>query len=135
MDIFNTNKNIKLFINVGGGIASLGSNKNANQLASGLQKDIKIKDIPDNQGIVYEMVNKNIPILNLLHLSKLMHKYELPNDPVPLPEVGEGKLYKAYKYDLTVVITATCIFMVLIIAVMLYDKKQNALGTQIIKTQ
>lgn len=135
MEFFNKNQKPKLFINVGGGIASLGSNANASSLPTGLKNNIKIKDIPDPQGIVYEMIKNGVPIINLLHINRLMNKYELPKDPVPLPEVGEGKLFKAYKYDLTIVIAATSIFIALIIAVMYYDKKQNALGTQIIKTQ
>ena len=135
MEFFSKNQKPKLFINVGGGIASLGSNANASSLPTGLKSNIKIKDIPDPQGIVYEMVKNGVPIINLLHINRLMNTYELPKDPVPLPEVGEGKLFKAYKYDLTIAIAATSIFMALIIAVMYYDKKQNALGTQIIKTQ
>jgi len=133
MIFFNKEQTPKLFINVGGGIASLGSNANATALPAGLKSNIKIKDIPDAQGIVYEMVQKGVPILNLLNISRLMRKYNLPKDPVPLPEVGEGTLFKAYKYDLTIVIAATSIFMGLIIAVMYYDKRQNELGTQIIK--
>lgn len=134
MNYFHKESTPKLFINIGGGIASLGSNANSSTLPTGLKNNIKIKDIPDPQGIVYEMVKNNVPILNLLHINRLMNKYELPKDPVPLPEIGEGKLFKAYKYDLTIVIAATSIFIALIIAVMYYDNKKNALGTQIIKT-
>ena len=133
MNFFNKKQPPKLFINVGGGIASLGSNANATTLPSGLKTNIKIKDIPDAQGVVYEMVKNSVPILNLLNIGRLLRKYNLPKDPVPLPEVGEGTLFKAYKYDLTIVIAATSIFMALIIAVMYYDKKQNELGTLIIK--
>ena len=134
MNYFNSEKEIKLFINVGGGIASLGSNKNAKAIPSGLRSNMKLTDFPDKQGVVFEMTRKGIPVLNLLNISRLMHKYDLPKDPVPLPEVGEGALFKAYKYDLTIVGSALGIFMLLIVAVMFYDKKQNELGTQIIKT-
>ncbi|NQY06883.1 MAG: poly-gamma-glutamate system protein [Flavobacteriaceae bacterium] len=135
MDIFNkTSKGkVKLFINVGGGIASLGSNTNARNLPSGLNKDLKIKDFQDKQGVMFEMVKKGVPVINLLNINRLMNKYDLPRDPVPLPKVGEGKLFKAYKYDLNLVIGVSLVFLALILVVMYYDEKQNKLGSQIIK--
>lgn len=128
-----SNSKIKLFINVGGGVASLGSNANAKSMPSGLKTDTKLSDFPDKQGVLYEMTRKGVPTINLLNINRLMTKFDLPRDPVPLPKIGEGSLFKAYKYDLFTVITATCVFLALIIAVMYYDKKQNALGTQIVK--
>lgn len=135
VDLLNTHskKQIKLFINVGGGIASLGGNKNAKIIPSGLNTDLKLKDFNEKQGVVFEMVKQGIPIINLLNIGRLMTKYDLPKDPVPLPKIGEGKLYKAYKYDLSIVLITTTVFLGLIGSVMYYDKKQNELGTQIIK--
>jgi len=134
MKIFeNGTSKVKMFINVGGGIASLGSNNNADVLPSGLRTSAKINELPDHRGVVYEMVRKDIPILNLLHINRLMERYDLPRDPVPLPKIGEGSLYKTFRYDLTVVVAATSVFLSLILGVMYYDKKQNQLGTQIIK--
>lgn len=133
MELFNQLDKVKLFINVGGGIASLGSNANSKAFPSGLKENIKLTDIPDHQGVVYEMVKKGVPIINLLNIGRLMTKYNLPKDPVPLPKVGEGSLYKTFKYDLRIVVSATVVFIALIVAVMYYDKKQNELGTLIIK--
>ena len=134
MDLFQEDgQKIKAFINVGGGIASLGSNANADQLPSGLQTELNAAEIPDKQGVVYEMMKSRVPVINLLHINRLMDRYELPRDPVPLPPIGQGKLYEAYKYNLKIVGTATLVFLGLILAVMYYDKKQNKLGTQIIK--
>ncbi len=135
MEIFETESgdNVKLFINVGGGVASLGSNANAKTLPSGFKQNAKLSDFPDKLGVLYEMTRKGVPTINLLNIGRLMSRYDLPRDPVPLPAIGEGLLYRAYKYDLPTVIVSTVVFLTLIIAVMYYDKKQNALGTQIIK--
>ncbi|MEM7086181.1 MAG: poly-gamma-glutamate system protein [Bacteroidota bacterium] len=137
MELFDTYSSgeIKLFINVGGGIASLGSNTNATALPAGLQTEMMLKDIPEPQGVFFEMVKRGIPTLNLHNISNLMKSYELPRDPVPLPNVGEGVIYEAYKYDLKIVGMATAVFLALIALVMLYDKKQNQLGTQIVKNE
>lgn len=133
MELFNIHKDIKLFINVGGGIASLGSSANADAFPSGLKKDMKLKNIPEHRGVVFEMVKKDIPIINLLNIEKLLKEYKLPMDPMPLPEVGEGNMFQANKYDLKIVISLTSFYIVLIIFIMYYDKRQNELGTQIIK--
>ncbi|MEM7187131.1 MAG: poly-gamma-glutamate system protein [Bacteroidota bacterium] len=137
MELFDSHSrdDIRLFINVGGGIASLGSNTNANTLASGLRTDVKLKDIPDPKGVYFEMAQRGVPTINLLNISALMRTYDLPRDPVPLPEIGEGMLYHAYKYDLWVVGLVTSVFIGLIVMVMYYDRKQNALGTQIVKNE
>jgi len=135
MEIFTKENKLKLFINIGEGIASLGSDENAMRLGSGLKTNLKIKKLPHARGVVYEMVRKKIPYINLSKISELMSKYGLPADPVPLPEIGDGDLFMSQKYNLPITWLSTLVFIALIIAVMYYDKKQNALGTKIIKTK
>ncbi|GGI55736.1 poly-gamma-glutamate system protein [Winogradskyella haliclonae] len=135
MALFNAERGIKLFINVGGGVASLGSHNNSKKLPSGFRDNLKHANFIDKQGIVYEMVKQDIPIINLLNIDRLLKRYQLPRDPLPLPKPGEGALYNTYKYDLLTVGITTALLIGLLIIAMYYDKKQNALGTQIIKTQ
>ena len=120
-----TGQIIKLYVNIGGGVASLGGPENSNQLPPGLTKTAKLSMFPDKKGIMFEMAAKNIPFINLLNLSKLMNKYELPIDPVPLPDFGEGKLFKELKYDLRIVIGSTLLLVLLMVGVIIYDKRQN----------
>ena len=135
MALFNAEQGVKLFINVGGGVASLGSHNNSRNLPSGFRDNLKHHDFADKQGIVYEMVKQDIPIINLLNIDRLLRRYQLPRDPMPLPKPGEGTLYHANKYDLVTVSIALTILIGLLVIAMYYDKKQNALGIQIIKTQ
>jgi len=134
MEIFNKNSKdeIKLFVNVGGGIASFGSNKNAATIHTGLSSEMKIKDIPDNKGVVYHMAQNDIPILNFLNQRILLTKYGLPIDPIPLPEVGEGILYRSPRYNILIVGIATVILCGLLIGIVYIDKKQNRLGNAIL---
>lgn len=128
-------KKIKLYVNVGGGIASLGSNNNSAEIPSGLLKDVKLSTFPDKKGVMFEMASRKVPLINLRNIQRLMDKYKLPKDPVPLPEVGEGELYLALKYDLRYVYGATGILVLLIIGVILFDRRQNALGNEIVNTE
>ncbi len=126
---------IKAFINVGGGVASLGSTQNGSAIPSGLNMNIKLKKIPDKYGVAFNMAKRNIPIIHLLHLNKLMKKYDLPLNPVPLPKPGEGNLFKSLKYNLLLVGILTAILLGIIIFIILKDKKEHALGTEIISEE
>ena len=129
------NNPIKAFINIGGGIASLGSNANKKKLKAGLSKKIKLKDFPDKYGVAYEMAVREVPIINLANVSELMRKFDLPKNPVPLPEIGDGKLYYALRYNLPIVATAT-LFLFSMIGLFVYiDKRNNELGNDIISTE
>ncbi|MEM9822931.1 MAG: poly-gamma-glutamate system protein [Bacteroidota bacterium] len=125
---------IQLFINVGGGIASLGGHQNAQQLPSGLIPQYGLNRFVEKRGVMFEMAKMDTPVINLLKIHRLMSQYQLPRNPVPLPEVGEGPLFMAYKYNLSVVLGLTALFFSLIATTLYYDAKQNKLGTQILKT-
>ncbi len=126
---------IKAFVNVGGGIASLGSTNNGTVIPSGLNMEIKLKKIPDKKGIVFQMAQKKVPIIHLLHLKKLMKAYNIPMNPVPLPKPGESDLFKTQKYNLLLVGIFTTILLGIIILIILKDKKEHALGTEIINEE
>ncbi len=125
-------KSVKLYVNIGGGIASLGSKANADNLASGLTSQGKLDDFPDKKGVVFQMVSQGKPFINMLNVQNLMTKYELPRDPFPLPHIGKGKLFKEVKYDLTNLIISFSGLLILLIAVILFDRRQNALGKEVI---
>ena len=61
-----------------------------------------------------------------------MDKYELAKDPFPLPPIGEGKLYKEIKYDMRYVIGAFAALLLLLLGVILFDRRQNALGKDVV---
>jgi len=128
-------KKIKLYINIGGGIASLGSVKNSDELPSGLLEDVKLNLFPDKAGVMFEMASRKIPLINLKHIAYLLNKYHLPIDPVPLPAPGDGKLFYDLKYDLRFVFGATALLVFIIFGIIIFDKKQNALGNKIVNIE
>lgn len=124
---------IKAYINIGGGIASLGSRKNGKKVKSGLSEILKLKDIPDKIGVMFEMAQKDIPIVHLLNLEKLMKQYDLPINPIPLPDVGEGELYEKEKYNIPITVGAALTIFITLSLVIFFDWKNNKLGEDIIK--
>ena len=135
LTLFDENaKKIKLFINIGGGVASLGSDINGEKFKNGVSLNVKLKDFVDKKGVMFEMAKKGLPIINLLNLESLMKKYELPMEPIPIPEIGKGKLFYAYKYQVSIVALSLFILIALLLGIIYIDKKQHALGNEILKT-
>ncbi len=137
MDLFRKqeqliNKELTAFVNIGGGIASLGSARNSITLPSGYLENIKLRDFPDKHGVLFEMAVKNKKIINLLNLNSLLNKYNLPIDPVPLPVVGGEELFYKVKYDYRNVCIALFVLVSMLVGVILHDKKHNALGKNVI---
>ncbi|MEA1963659.1 MAG: poly-gamma-glutamate system protein [Candidatus Aerophobetes bacterium] len=106
---------IKLFVNIGGASANFGESSDALKIPNGLNKSLKIPH-QSNQGIIYEMAKKGIPVIHLLYIRTLAVKNGLPIDPIPLPKVGEGRIYYKTKYSRTsIIITLGTIMGLLLI--------------------
>jgi len=135
IDAYSNGKPLKAFINVGGGIASLGTAKNGEQIPSGLTKNMKLNKFPDKTGCIYEMAKRDVPIINFLNLEKMMKDYKLPVNPVPLPEIGEGELYTVYQYNLKIVIGITAVLLLSIALFVYIDRKKHQTGNDIISDE
>ena len=128
-------KDIKLYVNIGGGVASLGGNLNAEKIPSALIIDPKLNLFEDKMGVMFEMASHGIPLINLRNIQRFMNHYDLPRDPVPLPQAGVGTLFFDERYDMRYVFGSTAILMMLIFSIIVFDKKQNALGNEIVKQE
>ncbi|ABV33729.1 poly-gamma-glutamate system protein [Pseudothermotoga lettingae] len=76
------------FVNIGGSIINIGRSVD-NALLSGVVKD---KESVSKDGIIDLMVSEKIPVLTLLNLRKIAIKYNLPWDPIPLPETSKERI-------------------------------------------
>ena len=127
-------KPIKAFINVGGGISSLGHTVNSELIPTGLTKNLLMKNYPV-KGVIVLMGQKGLPIIHLANIKDITRAYDLPNSPVPLPEPGEGGIFIQKKYDLVITSIATVILIVVILLVFINEKKSHRLGTEIVNAQ
>lgn len=137
MEIYNDHKKnqpIKAFINVGGGIASLGSTENSQFINSGLNESLGMRNFP-RRGVMIHMAEENIPIIHLLNITKLAHNYGLPISPVPLPLPGEGEIFIQKQYNTTLTILVTLFLIAAIAIVYIMEKKRHALGAEPVPMQ
>lgn len=85
---------IKAFINIGGGYANMGTDSEILKVRPGLAA---VRRLPpqDRRGVIFEMASRRIPVVHLLYIKGLCDRYGLPWDPAPLPQPGEGRIYKS----------------------------------------
>jgi len=123
-------KNIKAYVNIGGGIASLGSTVNGKIIPSGFSGHLNMRNFPV-RGVIIKMAREGKPIIHLLKISSLLKKYELPNSPVPLPEPGTGSIFVQKKYNELLTLAVTVVLAILLILVYLIERKNYRLGTEL----
>ena len=92
-------KGLKGFINIGGNWSNIGTSSEVLNLKPGLVRVDKVPPI-ENRGLIFEMARRQIPVIHLLYIRGLVEMYGLPWDPIPLPEVGKGGIFrKAVQYS------------------------------------
>jgi len=128
-------KPIKAYVNVGGGVASMGSTKNEGHIPSGLNKKMSLQNFPEKIGVVYEMAKRDIPVIQLLDVHALAAAYDLPIKPIPLPLPGSGELFESKKYNLFVLAPITFVLLALIIFIIYHDRRNVKLGKDILRTE
>ena len=108
MDILGSYRTIESFdalINVGGGVASLGTSFNLKLLPPGVVRRTDVVNLsrPGGiEGILSKFAKFNVPVLHILNIRSLTEQLGIPFAPIPHPEIGAGRLYAEVRYDLSV---------------------------------
>lgn len=82
----------RLYVNVGGGVASLGSGNNKSLLPTGLSFDLGPHNWP-RKGTLILFSEKGVPVVHLLRIISLARANGLPVAPDYLPKPGEGEIF------------------------------------------
>ena len=108
MDILGSYRTIESFdalVNVGGGVASLGTSFNLKLLPPGVVRRTDVVNLsrPGGiEGILSKFAKFNVPVLHILIIRSLTEQLGIPFAPIPHPEIGAGRLYAEVRYDLSV---------------------------------
>jgi poly-gamma-glutamate system protein len=122
------NSSISAYINIGGSVASLGHSVNSNLIDPGLTIEFLAQNYPI-PGVIIKMGERGIPLVNMVNIKTILRQFEMPINPTPLPETGDGNIYTEIKYNIWVVAVATLIMALLIVFIYISDKKYYKLGT------
>ena len=128
LEIYGPIENYSAYINIGGGIASLGHPANSDIIDSGLNLRLMPRNYP---GIgVINHFGAQVPIIHLTNIDRLRRQYNLPLAPDPLPRSGTGTVFVTTKYDLRFTIGSLVIIAVMLVVVFRLDKKIFRLSDQ-----
>jgi poly-gamma-glutamate system protein len=121
MKIYGDIKKYKVYVNIGGGIASLGHPANGDLIEPGFHHRLEPKNYP-GLGVI-NIFGEKIPVIHLQNIEKIAYQYDLPMAPNPSPPVGIGRVFTKTKYDLRVSAAALVVIALLLAMVFRLDKK------------
>jgi poly-gamma-glutamate system protein len=111
---------IKAYVNVGGGVASLGSSINGILVPPGLSRHLDTKRL-GNKGVVMRMARRGVPIIHILKVRELIREYRLPSLPVPLPNPGEAQTFYEERYSVKISVLAIAALLGTMVVLMEVD--------------
>jgi len=91
---------IRAYVNIGGGIASLGSPDLSTLLQPGINRPnlrLPTETLPV-RGVVVQFLERGVPVIHLNEIPSLARRYELPLAPAVIPTPGEGPLFHEVRY-------------------------------------
>ena len=85
---------IRCFVNIGGASPNFGATPASLQFPNGFVTRLPVASNDPARGLIFEFVARGVPVIHLLNVRGLALANGLPIDPVPLPPIGEGAVYR-----------------------------------------
>ena len=128
MEIYKKQKSA-CFVNIGGSEANLGKSPLALKVRPGLNTKMQIPE-KNQRGVLFEMADQEIPIIQLLYIKGLSLQYGLPWDPTPLPKPGESRIVNPKENNKIPFLILTFLYFAGI-GILAYFKNRKNLSRQI----
>jgi poly-gamma-glutamate system protein len=120
-------KRITCYINVGGGVASLGGQQNARLIPPGLTMRLARRNYP-NRGVINVYGEHGVPIIQMLDVKRLARRYGILDKDGQSPKPGQGFVFVRYRYNLPLVCASAVILILANLFVLRIDLRQKMLG-------
>ena len=121
----------KLFVNVGAGLANVGSEPNANLIPEGVNHKLAEREY-EKEGVMMKMAKNNITVLNIRRTLRWAKKYDLPLSIDTMPRVGEGKVFSSLIHNQTINIICFLLLLIAIIVVIVFDRHDRRFMANIV---
>ena len=118
---------IACYVNVGGGIVSLGGAQNGRLIPPGLSRRLTTRNYP-NRGVINVLGERRIPVIHLLQVEKLAREFDISDAGMNPVRPGSGLLFVKYRYNLWIVGAATAALLFANLFVLRHDLRQQWLG-------
>ncbi len=120
-------KKIVMYINVGGGVASLGGAQNARLIPAGLTRRLAARNYP-NRGVINVLAERHMPVVHLLEVKKLARTFGISDASAAPVRAEHGLLFIKYRYNLWTVSVAALLVLAANLFVLRLDLRQQLLG-------
>jgi poly-gamma-glutamate system protein len=114
----------KAFVNVGGGVVSVGKRPYRKLLKSGVVSESQ--EVEKTDSLVNQFFKDGIPVIHLENVKRIAERYGLELLPWKIPATGEGSIYLREEYD-----PRLAAIVLLAIIVILYIFTKSDLGFRI----
>ncbi|NUN48993.1 MAG: poly-gamma-glutamate system protein [Candidatus Brocadiae bacterium] len=117
-------RKIRCYVNIGGGLASVGSSVIGNSLIdTGLTKSFVERNYP-TEGVMLKMLRSGKPVIHLLDFRKLADDHGLAMEDGLHRGVGEGPVFHSVRYNLWLVVGTLVTLLVATILAVRLDLRQ-----------
>lgn len=119
---------IKLYVNVGGGLASLGGAQNARLIPAGLTFHLAARNYP-NRGVLNVLAERRVPVLHLLDVEKMARQLGIRDKETgDMPKPGTGLLFVQYRYNRWIVALSAAAIFAANVFVLRLDLRRRLMG-------
>ncbi len=115
--------NYKAYLNIGGGIASMGHRENSNLIPDGYIPRLAQKNYP-NRGVIHHFAENAVPIIQIYDIPYIAKLFDLKIGQLPLPKTGVGPVFENERYDLTIAYFTLGLMFLILIVMKYYDLKK-----------
>ncbi len=113
-------RELKAVVNVGGGLAAVGSAQNARLIPPGYSASLRGRQFPA-RGAINILAQRRLPVIHILDLSAIAEKNGLPVDLTGEPEIGEGPIFIKHRYSVVSTAIYTLILLLIVILAIRLD--------------
>lgn len=124
--IRNTPKGYDLYVNVGGGVASLGHEENRELTPPGVVRNAGLQEF-QSRAVLHFFADAGVPVINLLNVRPLLKHSGVPYAPLEKPAVGEGEIFVTERHNMKVVLFSVLVMTIMVLVVIRYDLRMQRL--------
>ncbi|HPM02796.1 MAG TPA: poly-gamma-glutamate system protein [Candidatus Cloacimonadota bacterium] len=119
------------FINIGAGVGNVGSLVNAKIIPTGINKNLAEKNFKE-PGVMMLFAKKNIPVIHVYNVMKLVKDHKLERNPVSMPKPGQGAIFSKQVNNVLVAVICWIVLVAAIITVIIFDRHDRHFMSNIV---
>ncbi len=130
-ELLPSGKRYRLFVNIGMGLANVGSQVNARLISEGLNTKIAERQY-EPEGVMMLMAKKNVHVLHFTRVMRWVRDYDLPTQPLKTPEIGKGRVFSYRIHNFLISLICLILLAAAIIVVIIFDRHDRRFMANIV---